>query len=401
MSNRKKIMWKNNSLLYAEHLNKMQESIQNNSAFLFEQIYGNTFGVINFKIDEVLLSSGVLSVSYIQCIFPDNSIFEYDSRTSGYELSLSLTEFSEDLYYTPKRFYLAKQKENIEEFKEIISESQEIIPICYVEQKMKITDMPSENTIPICEVFIRSGVYNCSEFQPPCLKIKKTSNCGSLISQLLINMRKNIINLKEKISIMDYSESVLHDKIFLRDLNHCLVMINFCYINEMHPFDVYKIICDSIGRLSWISMLMPNIPVYNHNNSYVVIGKSISLLQEIINSSRGNFEKIIMQRTIDCFECKIKECGEEEIFLVVEPNNQETRVWIENTVIASESYFEDFQSRRYPGIEREIVDNSNNSELIVKLNKISNYLIFNENLKIFVGSYLSINTVSLFFKKNS
>jgi predicted component of type VI protein secretion system len=391
----KRILWKNNSVLYAEHMNKLSELIEKNYRFALATAIKHGCGIISYSIDEILLSSGILAINHIEGIFQDGTIFEYDSTDHNYIVSLDLSKFSEELFYSSKKFYICKDNEEIEEYKEIVAQSDEIVPITYTFNKIKITDISNSTAcFPICEIFIKAGTFNLNDFCPPMIAIKKNSIIGNLLNRLIVNLRQSILSLKEQILINEIEIK----RAMLRDLNYCLVKLNVALINESGSFAVYLCLCDIIGKLSWYSMLMPNVPVYDHLNSYVIIGKLVLLIEEIVNSSRSGYDLIQLYREGDVFTCKLDFIGDGDILLVIEPNNLDIKTWIENTIITSESFFDDFHTRRFPGINREITD-ATSTELVVKLDKLSNYLVQGEKLVIFAGEYSLINRISLYFKK--
>ena len=392
----KRILWRNNSVLYAEHMNKLCDLIEDGYSYIFTNTNKFNFGILQMQIDELLLSTGVLSINYVQGIFPDGTVFQYDCVDDRYKISLDLTTFSEELFYSAKKFYLVKSHDVIEESKDIVSETEEIVPIVYSSVKLKLSDELNNSSIgfPIAEICIRGGAFNLKEFSPPFLKIVKNSTLGNSISKLILFLRQTILNIRDQL-VLNENENL---KALLRNLNECLVNINTAFINEFSPFEFYNVLCESIGKISWNSLLMPNIIQYDHNNSYYIIQKLVLLIIEIVTTSRSGYERIEFRRENDVFVAMISEIGEEDILIVIEPNNDDIKKWVENTIIASKSFFEEFQTRRFPGIPREIIDETS-AEIVVKLDKFSNYFATGEDLMIFVGNYKNINNISFYFKK--
>lgn len=392
----KRILWRNSSVLYAEHLNKLCDLLEDSSGYIFSKTQRFSYGIDVLKIDEMALSTGILSISYVEGILPDGTVFMYDTQTKNYPLSINLTSFSEELFYTAKKFYLCKDHENFEENKQIISATEEIVPVTYGEPKLKIVEqLPNENGFPIAEIFIKGGAFNLREFYPPVLSVKKSSPMGNSLSKFIIFLRQAILGIKDQI-IINNAENL---KGLLKDLNESLVKININFINELPPFSLYLSLCECVGKISWNSLLMPNVPPYDHNHSYYVIQKLLLLITEIITSNRTGYERLEMRKFGDVFSIMIPEIGQEDALLVIEPNNDEMRKWIENTVISSKSFFDDFKTRRFPGISREVVDDTS-TELVVKLDKMSPYFSAGEELIIFSGNYKQINCISFYFKKS-
>lgn len=392
----KRVLWSNNSILYAEHINKLTDLIENGYTQLYQNILRNNYGFWDYSVDEIALSSGILSINYAKGYFSDGTLFEYDSKESNYPLFIDLNSFSEELFYSAKKFYIVRDKDSLEESKNIVSTSEEIIPISYQLIKLKIIDNPINLAIPIAEIFIKGGAFNLKDFFPPSCFIKKNSILGIEISKIIVFLRKSVLGLKSQLEIKEDPKIEL--TMLLKDINESLVLMNYIYINEMSPFDLYTTLCQCIGKLSWHSFLMPNLPIYNHQDSFFINQKLILLLNEIITASRTGYDRLEFTSQNDLFKLLIPNKVLEEIFLIIEPNNEDSKQWIQNTIICSESYFEEFETRRFPGIPREIFD-ENGNELIVKLDKFSNYLQIGQNLCVFTGNS-KINKISLYYKES-
>ena len=136
----KRLALYNNSILFAEHLNRIVDLLEDGYSNL--NFIGNRFGfgILDYSLDQIAISDGILCFQNISGVFKDGTIFSYDRAMDTYDLSLDLKLFSEDLFITPKMFYLTKDSQNIIEPKEIVTKSEEIINVEYEYIKLRLTE---------------------------------------------------------------------------------------------------------------------------------------------------------------------------------------------------------------------------------------------------------------------
>jgi len=391
----KRLALYNNSILFAEHLNRIVDLLEDGYSNL--NFIGNRFGfgILDYSLDQIAISDGILCFQNISGVFKDGTIFSYDRAMDTYDLSLDLKLFSEDLFITPKMFYLTKDSQNIIEPKEIVTKSEEIINVEYEYIKLRLTDQNNSDNLSIAKVSLQGGAFTFEDFLPPSLSVKKNSPLGSEINKLLFILRKNIMNLKEQLVI----NSDFNTQIILSDLKYCAVLLNMIYTNEFHPFEIYKVLSDAIGKISWKIPSIPSLPIYEHNNSFSINMKLIKFITEIISSSKSNYEKIEFSREENLFFAPIEHNNIEDILLIIEPNNPEIQNWILNTVISSAPFYENNLLNRLPGISREILE-ENSSEIIVKLDKNSVFFSKGSNLNIFINN-VAVTSLSFYYKKSA
>ena len=394
----KKLIFLNNSVLYAEHLNKIYENFTEYNTFIFTNLMKNSYGVFYIFIDQLSLSTGKLIIHKAHGIFSNGVIFDYDSSKDQYNLEFDLNQLSEELINQKKKFYLCINEEEIIEEVSLMTESSEIIKLNYSFNKLYINHRSQQYSLPIVEIAVKGGSFNTTDFQPPVINITKQTALFNELNKLIIFLRKTLLDLKEQIAIDDYNRE--EKKFIIKCISECLIDLNICIINEVSSFSFYQTLCSSIGKLAWKEALIPNIPIYNHDNSFYILNNLINLIQEIAASSKGTFNIVEFQLFNNIFKALMPKAYLDSLLIVISPNNEEIKDWIINTIIGSENKFEDLHIQRSPGISREIIDQSNN-ELVIQLDKLDPQLNPGDNLCVLSNKNLKINSIKMYYNLSS
>jgi predicted component of type VI protein secretion system len=392
----KRINWNNGSILFAEHLEEDKKLAENWITSLFHSANSHYYGINELIIDEIALSNGILKINELNCILQDGTLIEYSAENEDYILTYDLNTIAHKLV-NPTIFFLTKSSEDSMMHIEKKNDLGDIIPVSFHKPRAQITETYIHSlAIPFIEIYIHTGAFCLTSFSGPFLNIYKNNKIVKMISDFCLSLKKNIIYLNNQ-KVLQQQRN-MEDVWFLNQCQEILINMETAYMNKYNAFDFYKIIWDSIAKINWRNMNTPKIIEYYHMNVYQPLNDSLDLLSRIITGVSKDYksENFLLENNI--YKCLLNNANN-DILILIYPNNSMVQEWIMNTIIGSESMFLNLVKQRNSGIERELI-NSHAGVCVIKLNKNSEYLKFNENLCIHFSGNLHINSLSLYIKKD-
>jgi hypothetical protein len=390
----KKIAWTNGMNLYSEYLNKESEFAEEHLFNLLEyEFSSNNYGIIDLKINNVSLSSGLIVIEKLQCILPDGTFIDYNKE---YPLSFSIEGFSTQLGAGSKFFLL---KDGSFQMNDSIRNSiDELIPIRYQIPKLRISNIMENNIgFPFIEVLLKGGSFFQTKYLGPRVKVNKfINNDSSYIFQslesLLTFLKNFTFSLKDRLAVDNSIENVL----LLQTLYNVTGLLQSFILNPTTPFELYKLLFQIISIISWKNSL-PRILPFEMNDWENNCLHLIELCYNIISGTSENYKSSSFKFENNSFVIEINSFGKEDILLIIQPNDQNIKEWIIHTPICSEPFVEKIKEKRISGVKREIVS-SEKDMIVVKLDRESEYLSENSKLFLLNGSVVSIASLNLSIK---
>lgn len=411
-----KVYWWDGLYLSPEHLQEenfyMEESIKNLS-----NIFSNYITVNNLKINELLLTRGILEIDEFEGMFGNLKYISYNNELpieisnkgekNGkiYPITEQLNKFTKIINENGLIMYLTIDNEEFS-VKEIINE-------VTVEKKInKLMLVPefsvkdNNKSLPICKIISSKGSFIIDEtYIPPINAIKKNSNFFKKIENFIKFLRITTMETAGKFFIdINYNnmETIL-DKInyffkYHSLMPEILVLETLLYGNN-HPINIFLSFQRIIGSLSLLRFTnLPPLQVYNHIDIY----NSINNLMDIIKGMLDNLNtdgdgiqmklldnKFTIQLPIEVFTPLIK------TYLLLEMENESDKDniinWIEEARIYGENYEEILIIKRVRGIERNILNKTlfGNKILVVEINLHSEFLEMNNNSNLYIYNNMS------------
>jgi hypothetical protein len=429
-----KIKWSEGLYLSPEHLNEENKYIEN-SIKNIKNIMNNYENVINFKINEILLSRGVLEIMEFQCMCANFQYIEYhmdwpveilsngDKSGTIYEIREDLNKFAKIIMDKGLIFYLCIQPEEFIVLEAIHNNTD----VVHVEKIIpKIVLLPEHlirntNTcIPVVRIISDKGGFILDpNYIYPITQLKQNTNLYNLLEAFIKFLRNKAVEMAsgfftkssgsmEETIIAKLNYSLQYNSI----MPEILVLESLLY-NEQHPFQIFISLQKIVGYLSLIRFTnLPSCQSYTHYDIYKSISNLIDIITQMVNYLKIDGERLQFHYTnkrfnlllpLEVFLANIK------TYLLIEMDNENEKDtlinWIEDARICDASSEEIINTERVRGLERKIFNTESfgNNIIIVTLNMNSRYLIStNANLIIYntYSNYLPKNIV-LYWRNSS
>ena len=374
----KRVCWSNGDILGAEHLEKNNELIGEWICSLRDNMQ---YGLKKCKINEAALSTGLLSIDILECIFPDSTYINYSSADENTQITFDCNKIDLSV---PTKFYLGVNKES--DITQYTIENEKLIQLQISNPKIYITNKLIVG-IPFMELYMRGRIYNKTDFVGPWLQLKNDNLIYTAIEKTYIMIKNWLFNLRD------------HNTEAIPFVFIILGKLDFILNNTLHPFKIYELLNDSIAAIAWMNLpSFPRLPVYDHNNMGTSINNLLSVIYDIVSGVKSDYISLESTLRETYFEIYLAEFGTEDILINIEPNETDIRTWIMTTPICSQSVSDNVWQKRILGVDREIV-NSGQSTLVVKI-KPNQFLKAGENLLIYHGGLVCLNRLTISIKKS-
>ena len=373
----RRLLYRDNEVLSTLHLEKIYELCGE----YITSIVNFEFGILDFKLDQNLLSRGIIDIERANIIFPNG---KYVSFNNEYNLQLDISQNTNN-FLNPRKIFLTledvvifdKQGETINNY---LVEYQEI------DNKLTLTESLKKYSIPIIELGYSNNSFYKTDFLGTRVSFKNTIIEEQLA--LMLQKLQNIYNIElHKIT------KEQRDLLFLRDLYQAISKMHLLVYKTHMITLVYNTLVEIIGLLGWQNNdLMPLIPKYDNYNNSSQVQDLIKIIEKLLNNYQNitTITKFHYQDNIFTINTKNKEY--QKLFIICEnseENNREEIIhWLNNTFIGSESVFQAIQQKRIMGIKRQLI---NNEKILFVLNLNTEFFIKGEKLCIQANEKINCN----------
>jgi predicted component of type VI protein secretion system len=405
-----KVHWWDGLYLSPEHLQE-ENFYTEDSIKSLQNVFNNYITVNKLKINELLLTRGVLEIDEFEGMFGNLKYINYvnDSPTeichmgekNGkiYSINQQLNKFAKIINENGLIMYLNIDNEEIflkETINNVVVEKKINKLILIPEFSVKDKD----KSLPLCRIITSKGGFIIDEtYIAPINSIKKNNNFFIKIEDFIKYLRMTTMETAGGffIDINGTNMEGLLNKInyffkYHSLMPEILVLESLLYGNH-HPLYIFLSFQRIIGSLSLLRFTnLPPLQVYDHLDIY----KSINNLMEIIKGMLDNLttdgdglqmkfsdNKFSVPVPIEAFTPLIKTY----LLLEMEDENEKDNIsnWIEEAAIYGEGYEEILIIKRVRGINRNILNKTlfGNKILVVELNIHSEFLKMNSNLYIY------------------
>ena len=377
------VQWHEGMLLSPHHFQQSDNNIQqlfstfalSNSAFCY--------GVHELKIDTSALASGVIRVMKVRGIFQDGYSFDFDAL-KDHPLEKNLSEYF--LAHTSAtKIYLAIPARKLgknelfgdmaryysDEICDISDENtgENNINIPILKPRLKLLtqeEIDSRYTyFPIFEAekTIDNGVES-TNFLPPYITIDEHSKISELCREIVQIIRGKVsyfADRKDNYNRIASDESMANLRLLIQAVLPLEAVIR---INGVQPFEVYKILLNTISNIISINptQLIPRMPVYDHNDLFSTFNNLLKYAQNVLNSLKQKYDIIHFDKEDQVFKLQMKKewLEKDEIIIGIQQAFSSTEDdllrWISGVQIASESMMSAIKDRRVLGADRKIME---------------------------------------------
>jgi type VI secretion system protein ImpJ len=418
------IQWYEGMLLGPQHLQTNDRLYQSLMRLHWSAHDMDHYGVIELRIDTVLLNRSVFCVEKIKAIFPDSLPFSYDSSVSGKFLDLSLdisflksesAKQSDGKSHT--YIYLVIPLDNDShsninaDLKRFISiAGEEIADINMPDNKIEIgllypkvflsshENIPAGTTsFPIAKVTFFEENYILESFTPACFYLPKHHKWYKRLVSLVTHIRQKIGFLNERMQTQNNSPALVETASLLKNLVSGLPELEVLALqNHIIPKQLYWALVRSIASLLPLNyqFFPPILPVYNHNNIDEVFNVLTNTIDELLNSIQEGFITISFNQQERRFFLKLSLfLSKKKLFLGVcaqkAMSEYQLEEWMNDAIICSDSLLESTFSKRITGAKRRMVPtnevrelNPSRGVLIYEISTDDPFIILDEPLNI-------------------
>lgn len=377
------IQWHEGMLLSPHHFQQSDVNVQHLCETIGSASSPFFYGVNELKIDTSSLSSGVIRILKARGIFPDGFCFDYDAmRDHPFEKNLSeyflvhseatkiylaITKRNpgtNELYGEMARYY-SDEMTNVND--ENIGENSINIPILKPRLRL-LTQTEIDKRycyFPIFEVqkSIDNGIVS-TNFVAPYITIDEHSKISELCREIVQMIRSKVsyfADRKENYNQSSSDESMANLKLLIQTLLPIEAVIK---INGIQPFEVYKILLESVAKIVSLNptQLIPRLPVYNHEDLFGTFNGLLEYAKNILNSLKQKYYMVHFDRDGATFKLQMKkEWLEKETVAIgfrrhYSSSEDDLMRWINGLQIASESMLSAIRDRRILGAERTLLE---------------------------------------------
>lgn len=314
-------------LLSPHHFQQADNNIQNMLSTVAMSSHAFCYGVNELKIDTSALSSGVIRILKARGIFQDGFCFDYDA-TKDHPCEKNLSQYflthstatkiflaiparnvgTNELYGDMARYY-SDEMCNIAD--ENTGENSINIPILKPRLKLLTQDeIDGRYTyFPIFEAekSVDNGIVS-TNFLPPFITIDEHSKISELCREIVQMIRGKVSYFADRKD--NYNQTASDESMdSLRLLiQAALPMEAMVRINGIQPFEVYKMLLESMARIISLNptQLIPSMPIYNHNDLFATFNGMVEYARNILNALKQKYYIVHFDNDESTFKLQMK-----------------------------------------------------------------------------------------------
>lgn len=414
-----KVGWSDGTYLTPEHLYAENEYLENtisNTRF----ILNNYEDVKSIRIDEILLTRGILSVVEFEGMFSNFQFITYnmeapteilsngDRNGKVYEIREDLSKFAKIIMEKGLLFYLSIDNQEYM-VKEWVPNNSDGVILEKILPKLLLTPEHLINNaraaIPVLRIISDKGGFIVDDtYEAPMALINKDKKIYVLLEKFVKFLRNKAIEMASgfftKINNNKFEDSFIEKMNYSLQYNsimpEILVLESLLY-SKQPPISVFLSLQRIIGSLSLLRFTnLPSLQIYNHYDIYGSINSLISIIIHMINSLKIDGErlqfqykdtKFILTLPLEVFTPHIK------TYLLLEMENEKQRDnlinWIEDARICGTDTESIINIKRVRGLERKIFNTPSfgNRIIVVEVFMQSEYLLPSNSVLLIYNDY--------------
>lgn len=377
------VQWHEGMLLSPHHFQQSDNNLQSMLSTIAMSSYPFCYGISELKIDTSALPSGVVRVLKARGIFQDGFCFDYDA-IKDHPCEKNLSEYflthstaikiflaiparnigTNELYGDMARYY-SDEMLNIAD--ENTGENNINIPILKPRLKL-LTQEEIDGRYTYFPIFeaeksVDNGIVG-TNFLPPFITIDEHSKISELCREIVQMIRTKVsyfADRKENYNQTASDESMDNLRLLIQA---ALPMEAMVRINGIQPFEIYKVLLESMARIISLNptQLIPTMPIYNHNDLFATFNGMLEYAKNILDALKQKYYIVKFDKDESKFMLQMKKewLEKDEIAIGIRRHFSSTEDeilgWIKGLQIASESMMSAIRDRRILGAERSIME---------------------------------------------
>lgn len=389
------VQWHEGMLLMPQHF--QQSDLRNDYLLSYHLKHLSPFywGIINCRIDEAALPSGLFRLLSLEAVMPDGFVV---NETTGRVFEIDLKPRAAQIQNKTLTIYICLPLENgnaadiIGSAPRYISfEGRQEVDMNTGEQKTMIPRLapnislvasykyPPANmvSIPLAIVQYDTKTFSLIDYIPPALKASYMSALIKMCEDIAQKLREKLGYLQQK--LQGNRGNILSNPMLaqIEDIRLQLIagLIPFEAILSIgatiHPFYLYQQLCALAGQISGIGYggVPPRFAPYQHNSLKQSFSQVIDYIEKVIDEIQESYTVIpfILQDRNFTLQLKSDWFGDELILgarASDDMSSEQLSQWVRNAVIVSESFVNRAKENRVLGASRQLINDKPSLNLI-------------------------------------
>ncbi|MEN8236383.1 MAG: type VI secretion system baseplate subunit TssK [Pseudomonadota bacterium] len=385
------IQWHEGMLLLPQHFQQNDTRQRELLHFHIAQMASFHWGIVRYEIDSVKLVDGTLYFTILEAVMPDGLVIS-SYASEGETVEIDLKQYEKDIALKPQLIYLAipsyqhgaanatganprfTSRDSIAVVDENSGEGKITIPRMAPNVSLFVGRKPPSTYVsfPLFKIGSEANAFTIKEYIPPCLKVTKSSALGILCDGICKQIREKIAYLTDRLLGGSPSYIAGDTEAFARALSTGLLPFEALLNAEVaHPFNLYVGLCDLAGQIAGLlpAQIPPIFDPYNHNDLHATYSKVLEFITLMLNRIQEGYFVFPFEQSGRTFSIHLKkEWLNNKLILGAKaaPNmsRSELTKWIEECVIACESYLSTAMDNRILGASRKIILSDDEMKLV-------------------------------------
>lgn len=385
------IQWHEGMLLLPQHF--QQNDIRQRELLHFHIAQFSPFhwGIVRHEIDVVKLVDGTLHFAVLEAVMPDGLVIS-SYASEGETVEIDLKPYEKEISQEPQLVYLAvpnykygaanasgnnsrfTSRESPSIVDENSGEGKISIPRMAPNVSLFVGKEPPSTYVsfPLFKISNEANAFALEEFFSPCLKVSKASKLGRACDDMCKQVREKLAYLTDRLLGGAPSYIAGDTEAFARALSSGLLPFEALLNAEVaHPFNLYVGLCDLAGQIAGLlpAQIPPIFDPYDHNDLRKTYGKVLDFITLMLNRIQEGYFVFPFELSGRTYSIHLKnEWAQDKLILGAKaaPNMTRSELirWIEECVIARESYISTAMDNRILGAARKIILREDEMKLV-------------------------------------
>lgn len=390
---KKAVQWHDGMLLRPEHFQQSDRRVEQILHYQLSQSLPFYWGVSHFRIDDVLLSSGIVRILEIEAIMPDGLVISFHID-DGDIMELSLKEHEKEFKKGKQSLMVyacipeyrndaASLNSEYPRFKSIESgfvvnenTGEEVPRFACLKPYLHLhagTEPPAQYvSFPILKISNSQNNFVLEQFTPPSLQVPLTLELGSMCCHIAQTIRNKAAFLADRVLSDQTTFMAVEASQHIRVMTAAL--LNFealLQTGKAHPYNLYVALCALAGNLSGLrpNEVPPAFTPYNHNDIFQSFTQVKDYIFYCLDALQEGFTIVTFDQYDRLFKLMMqRDWVQDKLILAAkasaEMHEKDLITWLSSAVIASKSFVSSVRDKRILGAKRTIIEDDQSLKLM-------------------------------------
>ncbi|MBI2708041.1 MAG: type VI secretion system baseplate subunit TssK [Proteobacteria bacterium] len=380
------IQWYEGMLLMPQHFQQADIRTESMMTYYMSHTFSFFWGVVQLKVNESLLTSGIFRPIELEVIMPDGLLVTSLPQTDP-PLQVNLLPFREKMETTPHFIYLCVPYRrgdwtdvsgDLPRYHSIVNanvpdintgEQAIDIPRLIPNLSLQVGLEPPAHyvSLPLAQVTCNEKSFSLAAYIPPQIQVDLLSDLGQACDQLVQQLRGKLAYLQQK--VQSVGDRVTKDPFFeemeqvrLKLVIGLLPFEAILSTGKAHPFDIYQALCTLAAQISGVKYgeIPPRFKGYDHVDLKQSFSQLINYIGKVLDEIEESYSVIPFTLNERVFTLQLQSAWVGDRFVLgarVQPGMTEEALlnWVNNCVIVTDKNITLAKDNRVLGAQRKIV----------------------------------------------